>query len=80
MTWMPASSSRLAHWMLAASSKRALISTTTATCLPLRDASIRSSTIRVLAEVRYRVILIASTLGSRLASRTKRSTDVPNDS
>ena len=32
------------------------------------------------AEVRYNVILMASTLGSRLASITKRSTEVANDS
>jgi hypothetical protein len=38
---MPSSSSWLANWMLAASSKRAFSSTTTATCLPLRAAVLR---------------------------------------
>ena len=61
--------------MLAASSKRALSSTSTATCLPLRAAWIRESRITP-AEVRYRVILMASTLGSSAAVRRKRSTEV----
>ena len=66
--------------MLADSSKRAISSTTTATCLPFWAASSRYWMICELAEVRYRVILMPSTLGSVEASRRNRSTELLNDS
>ena len=66
--------------MLADSSKRAISSTTTATCLPFWAASIRYSMIRESALVRYRVILITRTLGSVLASLRNLSTVVSKDS
>jgi hypothetical protein len=66
--------------MFALSSKRALSSTTTATCLPFWAALIRCSMTFVWADVRYSVILMARTFGSSLASRRKRSTDEEKDS
>ena len=66
--------------MLACSSKRALISTSTITCLPASAASISASTIGESPEVRYSVCLIASTFGSAAACSMKRWTLVANDS
>ena len=66
--------------MLFASSKRALSSTITATCLPRCAASMSAATIAVSPDVRYSVILIASTWSSRAASSRNRSTDAPNES
>src|SRR5271156_1658234 len=50
--------------MLARSSKRALISTTTTTCLPASAASMSASTIGDCPLARYSVCLIASTPGA----------------
>ena len=55
---------RLAHSMLALSSKRALSSTSTATCLPRSAARMSERTIGLSPDVRYSVILMASTCGS----------------
>ena len=66
--------------MFARSSNRALISTTTTTCLPASAASISASTIGDSPLVRYRVCLIASTRGSAAASSISRSTVVVNES
>ena len=66
--------------MFAFSSNRALISTTTTTCLPASAASISASTIGDWPLVRYSVCLIASTLGSAAASSTSRCTVVVNES
>ena len=66
-TWQPASSSLRARLMLALSSKRALISTRTSTCLPASAASISASTIGESTLVRYSVCLMASTFGSAAA-------------
>ena len=49
--------------MLASSSKRALISTSTTTCLPCSAARIRFRTIGESPDVRYRVCLIVRTVG-----------------
>src|SRR3546814_5102712 len=66
----PASCKRSARRMLASSSNRARSSITTVTSLPLRAAAIRCS-IRVASPpVRYKVCLIASTLGSRSEEHT----------
>ena len=77
---MPARSIRVAHLMLASSSNRALSSSTTATCLPLRAARTRCLMTSLSFDVRYSVILIARTLGSSDASRRNRSTLCWNDS
>ena len=66
--------------MFASSSKRALISTSTTTCLPCSAARIRSRTIGESPEVRYNVILMVSTSGSSAACAMNRSIDAPNDS
>ena len=73
-TFAPASCSRVARSMLAASSKRARSSTTAVTSLPERAASISPSTSGELASVRYTVCLIASTLGSWAAFWTSSTT------
>jgi hypothetical protein len=65
--------------MLAASSKRAFSSTSTATCLPFCAAVISESRMAP-PEVRYSVILMASTFGSLAAVARKRSTVVEKDS
>jgi hypothetical protein len=62
--------------MLAPSSKRALSSTITATCLPRSAARIRARTMGLSPDVRYSVILMASTWGSTAAWRTNSSTVV----
>jgi hypothetical protein len=66
--------------MLACSSKRALSSTSTATCLPSSAARIRAATIGLWPEVRYRVCLMASTAGSAAAAVMKDSTEVVKES
>ena len=66
--------------MLARSSNRALISTTTTTCLPASAASMSASTIGDWPLVRYSVCLIASTRGSSAASSMSRSTEAANES
>ena len=65
--------------MLASSSKRALISTRTTTCLPASAASISAVTIGESPEVRYSVCLIASTFGSAAACSMNRCTLVANE-
>src|SRR5215472_18712975 len=80
VTWQPTSSSLCTQAMLASSSPRALISTTTTTCLPASAASIRASTISESPLVRYRVCLIASTRGSAAADTTSRCTLAVNES
>jgi hypothetical protein len=62
--------------MLAASSKRALSSTSAATCLPRSAARTSDLMIELSPEVRYSASLMARTLGSRDAWRTNSSTDV----
>ena len=62
--------------MLAPSSKRALSSTMTATCLPCSAARISDRTMGLSPDVRYSVILIASTWESAAACRTNSSTVV----
>ena len=64
----------LASEILAASSKRAMSSMITVTSLPARAAATRWSMIGLFAPVRYSVILIASTLGSRAAALMKSMT------
>ena len=49
-------------------------------CLPRSVARISAGTSGVSSDVRYTVILIASTSGSLTACSTKRSTDVENES
>ena len=66
--------------MLALSSKRALSSTRQTACLPRSVASISPGTSGESSEVRYTVCLIASTSGSSTAWRTKRWTEVVNES
>ena len=80
MTWQPAFSRVRAQAMLATSSKRALISTSTTTCLPAWAASTSASTMGLWPEVRYRVCLMARTLGSAAACSISRWTVVPNES
>ena len=80
MTCTPASSSDLAHWMFARSSKRALSSTRHTACLPRSDARMSAGTSGESSEVRYTVCLIASTSGSATACATKRSTEVAKES
>ena len=63
-TCAPARSSVRAHAMLLASSKRALISIDTATCLPFSAACTSARTTSEFEPARYSVILIASTCGS----------------
>ncbi len=65
--------------MLFSSSKRALISIATATCLWFSAARIRWRTTSAFAPARYSVILIASTSGSSDACRRNDSTG-PNES
>ena len=48
-------------------------------CLPFSAASISDGTSAESSEVRYTVILIASTFGSSTACLTNRSTLVAND-
>src|SRR5580658_6521493 len=79
-TWQPACSSLRTQPILASSSPRALISTTTTTCLPASAASISASTISESPLVRYSVCLIASTLGSAAAEVTSRCTLAANES
>ena len=66
--------------MLRRSSKRAFSSTRHTACLPRSAASISSGTSAESSEVRYTVILIASTLGSFTACSTSRSTLPANES
>ncbi len=66
--------------MLLISSKRACSSTSTATCLPRCAACVSACTIAPSPEVRYSVILIASTCSSRAADSMNVSTDAPNES
>ena len=66
--------------MLACSSKRALISTSTSTCLPASAASMSASMIGESPDVRYSVCLIASTCGSAAACSMNRCTRVANES
>jgi hypothetical protein len=68
-----------AHPMLLASSKRALSSTSTATCLPFSAASSSALTTGELLPTRYSVCLMASTWGSRAAAR-RNSTTGSNES
>ncbi len=49
-------------------------------CLPRSVARISAGTSGASSDVRYTVILIASTAGSLTACSTKRSTDVENES
>src|SRR5580704_641777 len=79
-TWQPASSSLCTQAMLARSSPRALISTTTTTCLPASAASMSASTISESPLVRYSVCLMARTLGSAAAETTSRWTLAVNES
>src|SRR6185312_2177758 len=69
-----------AQVMFARSSKRALISTITSTCLPDSAASTSASMIGESPEVRYNVSLIASTCGSAAACSMNRCTEVENES
>jgi hypothetical protein len=62
--------------MLALSSKRAFSSTSAATCLPPSAARIRDFTMGLSPDVRYSVILMASTCGSTDAWRTSSPTEV----
>lgn len=62
--------------MFGASSKRARISTSTATCLPRWAASASAWTIGESLLVRQIVSLIANTAGSTAADSRKRSTEV----
>jgi hypothetical protein len=65
----------LRDWrILAASSKRALSSTSAVTDLPISAASQSASTMGLSFDVRYSVCLIATTLGSRAAWLRKRMT------
>ncbi len=73
-TWTPSRSSALAQPMLLSSSKRALSSSSTATCLPLAAASMSASTTGALRPTRYSVVLMASTSGSSAAVLTKSTT------
>ena len=79
-TWQPACSSLCAQAMFARSSPRALISTTTTTCLPASAASMSASTISESPLVRYKVCLIASTRGSAAADTSRRATLAVNES
>ena len=79
-TWAPARSSLRAQTMLASSSKRALISTRTTTCLPRSAARMSDCTIGESPDVRYSVCLIVRTSGSSAAWVMNRSTDAANDS
>ena len=66
--------------MFASSSKRALISTRTTTCLPRSAARMSDWTIGESPEVRYSVCLMVRTSGSSAACWMNRSTDAANDS
>ena len=78
-TCAPTASRRSAQLMLASSSKRALISISAVTCLPRSAASASALTMGESPLVRYRVCLMARTLGSSAASSMK-SITVANDS
>jgi len=78
-TCTPACSSVRAQVMLFCSSIRALSSTNAVTCLPFCAARASAEMIGLTPLVRYRVCLIASTLGSSAACAMK-STTHPNDS
>ena len=65
--------------MLRRSSKRAFSSTRQTACLPRSAASISAGTRSESSEVRYTVILIASTSGSFTACQMKRSTVPANE-
>ncbi len=69
-----------AQAMLACSSKRALISTSTTTCLPAAAAATRASTIGLSPDVRYSVCLMASTSGSAAACSMKACTVLEKES
>ena len=60
--------------MLRASSKRAVTSTSTATCLPDSAARTSERMIELSLEVRYSVILMATTLSSTAAWARNAST------
>lgn len=66
--------------MLRSSSKRAFSSTRATTCLPDSAASISDRMIGLCWDVRYSVILMASTLSSRAAWSMNASTEVVNES
>ena len=66
--------------MLACSSKRALSSTTAATCLPASAAWMSDAAMGLSPEVRYSVCLMARTSGSAAAWAMNASTDVVNES
>ena len=78
-TCAPTSSSARDQRMFRRSSKRALSSTRQTACLPFSAASISDGTSAESSEVRYTVILIASTFGSSTACLTNRSTLVANE-
>ena len=78
-TCTPAFSSSRAHSMFFSSSKRALSSTSAATCLPRSAARMSEWMIELSPDVRYSVSLMASTFGSTDAWRMNSSTDVAND-
>ena len=79
-TCAPACSSARAQTMLFSSSKRALISTRTTTCLPCSAARMSARTIGESPEVRYSVCLIVRTSGSSAAWEMNFSTEAVNDS
>ena len=66
--------------MFARSSKRAFSSTRQTACLPRSVARMSAGISGVSSDVRYTVILIASTSGSATACSTKRSTEVAKES
>ena len=66
--------------MFACSSKRALSSTSAATCLPASAARMSEPTIGLSPDVRYSVCLIASTSGSAAAWAMNASTEVAKES
>ena len=66
--------------MLAISSKRALISTTARTCFPASAASINAFIMGESPDVRYKVCLIAKTLGSAVADSKNLTTVFVNES
>ena len=72
---MPCDSSCRAQMMLLRSSNRAFSSTSTATCLPASAASMSSGTSGDCGPMRYSVILMAMTWGSRTAARRNVSTE-----
>ena len=78
-TWAPASSSARDQRMFSRSSKRAFSSTMHTACLPFSAARMSEGTSAESSEVRYTVILIASTFGSSTACSTNRSTLEANE-